>query len=70
MKKKKSIEGALEALENAEIEEIAGAALEAVTGGLPGGTNGNCSCPAGSTVPDGTWTNGNCTRQIVRGVVL
>lgn len=71
MKKKKNVEGALAALEGAEIQEIAAADLEAVAGGTTThGVNGNCSCPAGSTVPPGTWTNGNCTqpRVIVSGL--
>lgn len=46
-------------LDEFEVTELDDDALDAVAGGAEG-TNGNCSCPAGTTPPPG-YDNGNCS---------
>lgn len=66
MSEKKKPEDVAQTMESFEATELDDAALDVVAGGQvaleegDGGTNGNCSCPPGSNVPDGDWTNGNC----------
>lgn len=70
--KKQKIDEALEALEGVEMEEIVSSDLTAVLSGvdtMDDGTNGNCTCPVGSPVPGGTWTNGNCPWRETTGSV-
>lgn len=49
-------------LGNAEIIELDDQALEFAAGGtvIQAWENGNCDCPAGAAIPDGSGENGNC----------
>lgn len=64
---KKGPENLAQGMESFEVTELDDRDLDAAAGGGvvavgEDGTNGNCSiCKPGDPVPDGTWTNGNCS---------